>query len=72
MFDGPYFSERFLGEGLSIMLSPTDPRLAGAVDSALSALTRDGRLQEIYHRYFPYDLYGTSAPIVRSGGQARR
>ena len=58
LFDGPYVSERFLGEGLSVMLRKEDTALAGAVDHALLALSRNGRLQEIYLRYFPVDLYG--------------
>lgn len=58
LFDGPYVSERFLGEGLTIMLRKEDETLAGAIDHALLALSRSGRLQEIYLRYFPVDLYG--------------
>ncbi len=58
LFDGPYFSERFLGEGLSVTLRKEDKVLAGAIDYALLALSRNGRLQEIYLRYFPVDLYG--------------
>lgn len=58
LFDGPYASERFLGEGLTIMLRKEDAALAGAVDHALLALSRSGRLQEIYLRYFPVNLYG--------------
>jgi polar amino acid transport system substrate-binding protein len=58
LFDGPYLSERFLGEGLTIMLRKEDTALATAVDHALLALSRNGRLQEIYLRYFPVNLYG--------------
>lgn len=58
LFDGPYVSERFLGEGLTIMLRKEDAALAGAIDHALLALSRNGRLQEIYLRYFPVNLYG--------------
>lgn len=58
LFDGPYVSEPFLGEGLTIMFRKQDTAIAGAVDHALLALSRNGRLQEIYLRYFPVNLYG--------------
>ncbi|MCR6500868.1 transporter substrate-binding domain-containing protein [Shinella sp. CPCC 101442] len=58
LFDGPYLSEPFLGEGLTIMLRKQDSALATAIDHALLALSRNGRLQEIYLRYFPVNLYG--------------
>nr|WP_247218675.1 transporter substrate-binding domain-containing protein [Shinella oryzae] len=58
LFDGPYLSETFLGEGLTIMVRKEDEALAGAMDHALLALSRSGRLQEIYLRYFPINLYG--------------
>ncbi len=58
LFDGPYVSERFLGEGLTIMVRKQDEAIAGAIDHALLALSRNGRLQEIYLRYFPVNLYG--------------
>ncbi|EUB98643.1 ABC-type transporter, periplasmic subunit family 3 [Rhizobium sp. CF080] len=57
LFDGPYLSEKFLGEGLSIMLRKNDPLLTAAFDQALSVLSRNGRLQDIYLRYFPNGLY---------------
>ena len=58
LFDGPFLSEKFLGEGLTLMFRKEDTALAGAVDHALLALSRNGRLQEIYLRYFPINLYG--------------
>ena len=58
LFDGPFVSEKFLGEGLTLMFRKEDAALAGAVDHALLALSRNGRLQEIYLRYFPINLYG--------------
>ncbi len=57
LFDGPYLSEQFLGEGMTIMLRQNDSVLTAALDHALAALSRNGRLQEIYLRYFPYGLY---------------
>lgn len=58
LFDGPYVSEPFLGEGLTVMVRKEDETLAGAIDHALLVLSRNGRLQEIYLRYFPVNLYG--------------
>ena len=58
LFDGPYLSEQFLGEGMTIMVRKEDAALAEAIDHALLALSRNGRLQEIYLRYFPVNLYG--------------
>ena len=57
LFDGPYLSEHFLGEGMTIMARKSDVALTQAFDHALAALSRNGRLQEIYLRYFPYGLY---------------
>lgn len=57
LFDGPYLSEKFLGEGVAVMLRRNDPLLAAAFDQALSVLSRNGRLQDIYLRYFPHGLY---------------
>lgn len=57
LFDGPYLSEKFLGEGLSVMLRNNDPALVSAFDQALSELARNGRLQDLYLRYFPNGLY---------------
>lgn len=56
LFDGPYLSERFLGEGMTIMLRQRDEVLTAALTHALAALSRNGRLQELYLRYFPYGL----------------
>lgn len=57
LFDGPYYSTTYLGEGLSIMMRPDADALAQAMDHALLALSREGRLKELYLRYFPYGLY---------------
>ncbi|TNM66212.1 transporter substrate-binding domain-containing protein [Aliirhizobium smilacinae] len=57
LFDGPYLSEKFLGEGLSVMVRRTDPILVAAFNQALAELARNGRLQDLYLRYFPNGLY---------------
>nr|WP_276562485.1 transporter substrate-binding domain-containing protein [Hoeflea prorocentri] len=56
-FDGPYFAPNFLGEGLSIAVSRESADLADAFDHALLAISKDGRMREIYLRYFPNGLY---------------
>ena len=57
LFDGPYFSELFLGEGLTVMTRKDEPAISAAIDHALLSLTRSGRLAEIYLRYFPVGIY---------------
>lgn len=57
LMEGAYFSRRFLGEGLTIMNRKTEPALTQAIDHALLALSRSGRLEEIYLRYFPNGIY---------------
>jgi len=57
LFDGPYLSEKFLGEGLSVMVRRTDPILVSAFNQAFAELSRNGRLQDLYLRYFPNGLY---------------
>ncbi|HTO33270.1 MAG TPA: transporter substrate-binding domain-containing protein [Pararhizobium sp.] len=57
LLDGAYFSPRFLGEGLAIMNRKGDPALTQAIDHALLELSRKGRLNEIYLRYFPAGIY---------------
>lgn len=57
LHDGPYVSDQFLGEGLTIQFGPDERVLQQAVDHALLSLSRKGRLKELYLRYFPYGLY---------------
>lgn len=57
LLEGAYFSQRFLGEGLAIMNRKTEPTLTQAIDHALLELSRSGRLNEIYLRYFPAGIY---------------
>ena len=56
-FDGPYFSQIHLGEGLAIAVSPRNARLVAAFDHALANLNRNGRFAELYLRWFPNGLY---------------
>lgn len=57
LFDGPYFSEIHLGEGLTVMTRKDDHTIVTAIDHVLLALSRNGRLSEIYLRYFPNSLF---------------
>lgn len=57
LVEGAYVSEHFLGEGLAIMNRKGDPALTQALDHALLELSRNGRLNEIYLRYFPTGIY---------------
>lgn len=50
--DGPFLSQHFLGEGMTIMVRKEDGFLAAAFDYALAALSRKGRLEELSRRYF--------------------
>ncbi|MCX8995989.1 transporter substrate-binding domain-containing protein [Rhizobiaceae bacterium BDR2-2] len=54
---GAFLSERFLGEGLAIMVKRQDRVLAAAFDHALAELVVTGRLDDIYLRYFPLGLF---------------
>ncbi|MBB4953127.1 polar amino acid transport system substrate-binding protein [Agrobacterium vitis] len=54
---GAFLSQRFLGEGVTIMVRKEDGFLAAAFDYALAALSRKGRLDELSRRYFPSSLY---------------
>lgn len=53
---GPYYSSHFLGEGMALMTASGNPAVAQALDHALIALARKGRLADLYLRYFPRGL----------------
>lgn len=56
MLGGPFYSTDFLGEGLTLVSRKNDPLITRAIDAALLALARNGRLNELYLRYFPNGL----------------
>ena len=56
-FDGPYFAPSFLGEGLAIGVTRESPDLVQAFEHAIHAISKDGRMREIYLRYFPNGPY---------------
>jgi polar amino acid transport system substrate-binding protein len=51
--DGPFFSDRYLGEGLAIAVAPNDVELAQAIDYAISQIVQKRRFSELLLRYFP-------------------
>lgn len=53
---GPYYSSFFFGDGLAMMTRKDTPQITRALDHALIALARNGRLNDIYSRYFPNGL----------------
>ena len=53
---GPYYSRAILGDGLTLVTRKDAPLIAQAMDAALLALSRSGRLNQIYLRYFPHGL----------------
>lgn len=53
---GPYYSQHFLGEGMTIITRPDEP-LAAAFDHGLLELARSGRLTTLFVKYFPPGLY---------------
>lgn len=57
LFGGPYLSRDYLGEGMVVMLRSDEETLMAAFDHALAILSRNGRLEDIYLRYFPHGLY---------------
>jgi polar amino acid transport system substrate-binding protein len=52
----PYYSSFFFGDGLAMMTRKDMPLITRALDHALIALARSGRLNDIYLRYFPNGL----------------
>jgi len=55
--DGPYLAPQFLGQGMSIAVAPKDTALASAFNNALQSLQQQGKLTELYLRYFPNSFY---------------
>lgn len=55
--DGPYLAPHYLGQGLSIAVTQKNAPLASAFNNALQALQQQGKLTELYLRYFPTNFY---------------
>lgn len=56
LLGGPFYSRYFFGDGLAMMTRVDTPQITQALDNALIALARNGRLNDIYLRYFPNGL----------------
>jgi len=54
---GPYFSSYFFGEGARIAMRRDDNILRAALNATLFRLDKDGRLAELYWKYFPVGFY---------------
>jgi len=54
---GPFLSDRFLGEGLSIAVAQKDEELARAFDYAIGQLVESKRFSELLLRYFPVSAF---------------
>lgn len=50
---GPYVDSRYFGEGIGIAVKRGNRRLRTILDYGLEQLRADGRLEELYLRYFP-------------------
>lgn len=55
--DGPYLAPQYLGPGLSIAVAQNNVALASAFNNALQSLQQQGKLTELYLRYFPHSFY---------------
>ena len=54
---GPWLESAYFGEGLRIAVAKGNHRLRVALDYALQRLAEDGKLAEIYLRWFPRSYY---------------
>lgn len=54
---GAHLSRDFLGSGLSIAVEKGDQSLINALNYGLSLITKNGRFDELYLKYFPNGIY---------------
>ncbi len=54
---GNYYSDNFLGNGMTIATRADATALTDDIDSALKALQTNGKINEIYLRFFPTGFY---------------
>jgi polar amino acid transport system substrate-binding protein len=54
---GPYLERRYFGDGLQIAFTRGNRKLKRQFDYALSKLTENGTLRELYLKYFPIGYY---------------
>ncbi len=54
---GPYLEPAYFGEGIGIGLRPDDDATRRALNWALQRLDENGKLSELYLKYFPISIY---------------
>lgn len=54
---GNYYSDKFLGNGMTVAMRANARVLTDDIDSALKALQANGKINEIYLRFFPTGFY---------------
>ena len=54
---GPYVSQQYFGNGLTIAVAKGNPKLIEAINFALRRIYNKGKYRELYLRYFPISLY---------------
>lgn len=54
---GAYIAPQLLGEGMRIAVAKKNAKLVDMLNYALKSLERDGKLTELYLRYFPVSFY---------------
>jgi polar amino acid transport system substrate-binding protein len=54
---GPFYDERYFGDGIGVAVKKGDIALKREIDMAIAAIRRSGRLEELYLRYFPLRVY---------------
>ena len=54
---GPYFESRFFGEGMIIAVRKGDDAMRRVLNQALQQLSQNGRLGDLYLKYFPVGFY---------------
>jgi polar amino acid transport system substrate-binding protein len=54
---GPYFESRFFGEGMIIAVRRGDDPTRRVLNQALQRLSQNGRLGDLYLKYFPVGFY---------------
>lgn len=54
---GPYMAPQLLGQGMQLAVSKKNEKLIAILNYALKSLEEDGKLTELYLRYFPISFY---------------
>ncbi|MCZ2157775.1 transporter substrate-binding domain-containing protein [Bartonella sp. 220] len=54
---GPYIAPQLLGQGMQLAVAKKNEKLIDVLNYALKSLENDGKLTELYLRYFPIGFY---------------